>query len=91
MELRRVRIIVTGRVQGVFYRATCAHMARKNHVNGWVKNNPDGRVEAVFEGTKKDVEFMIKWAQKGPEYAIIQNIQILEENPQKIKDFVIED
>jgi hypothetical protein len=57
----RVRVLVSGRVQGVFFRASCAEEARRLGVGGWVRNRPDGRVEAVFEGDQSQVSEMVEW------------------------------
>ena len=58
----RRRVIVHGRVQGVFFRDTTRRMARSRGVGGWVRNTPDGTVEAVFEGEAEAVESMVRWS-----------------------------
>ncbi|PRZ43889.1 acylphosphatase [Antricoccus suffuscus] len=75
----RRRVIVTGRVQGVFYRDTCRRMAGEYGVNGWVRNNADGAVEAVFEGERDAVDAMCQWCASGPAYADVQHVEIAEE------------
>lgn len=62
----RRRVVVTGTVQGVFFRATCGAQAQARDVAGWVSNSPDGSVEAVFEGGDAAVNAMIDWAHRGP-------------------------
>ncbi len=70
------RILVTGKVQGVFFRQTLKVTAKKNNVYGWVKNLDDGRVEAVLEGKTKDVAAVIDWARVGPANSRVTNIDI---------------
>ncbi len=78
----RAHVLVSGRVHGVFFRATTRRVANKLGVTGWVKNvyNPD-YVEAVFEGSKKEVEEMIKFCHEGPPAAIIKNVEVKWEDP----------
>ena len=72
----RARVLISGRVQGVFFREKTRGMAKKIGVTGWVKNLSDGWVEAVFEGSKKSVEKIINWAKRGPILAKIESIDI---------------
>ena len=85
--MKRVRVVVSGRVQGVFFRATCARRARALGLGGSVRNMPDGSVEAVFEGPAEDVEAMVAWCRTGPELARIDEVEILEEPPTGIRTF----
>ncbi len=75
----RVRILVSGKVQGVFFRKSTKNKAQELDITGWVRNLDDGRVEAVFEGEKEKVEKMVEWARKGPDYAEIKDIKITPE------------
>jgi acylphosphatase len=75
-EKKRARVIVRGRVQGVFFRYSTREMAKKLGVFGWVKNRWDGSVEAVFEGDRGGVEEMIEWCRKGPPGAYVQRVDI---------------
>jgi acylphosphatase len=77
--VKRVRVIVSGRVQGVFYRATCAVRARELGLAGFVRNRPDGRVEAAFEGPDADVDAMISWCRRGPQHARVEAVEVLPE------------
>jgi len=70
----RVRVIVTGRVQGVFFRYGVREMANQLGVFGWVKNRWDGAVEALFEGDQDRVKEMIDWCHKGPPDAHVQRV-----------------
>lgn len=66
MEKVRARVIIEGRVQGVFFRHHTQETAFKLGVKGWVKNRSDGRVEAVFEGDQERVDQIIQWCHRGP-------------------------
>jgi len=72
----RARIIVEGRVQGVFFRAHTQEMADLLELKGWVKNRRDGRVEALFEGDQDKVEQMIQWCHRGPPQARVTSVLI---------------
>ena len=87
-----VRLLVSGKVQGVYFRLTMQQIAIKNSVFGWVRNLADGRVESELEGNKDDVEKIIEWCKKGPENARVDDLKIdyLEYNG-KFADFVILD
>src|SRR5574341_2159455 len=73
----RVHILVSGKVQGVFFRKSTKNKAQELDITGWVRNLDDGRVEAVFEGEKEKVEKMVEWARKGPDYAEVKDIKIM--------------
>jgi acylphosphatase len=77
----RVRVFVTGRVQGVFFRGTCAAEARRLGVVGWVRNVPEARVEAVFEGPEAAVEAMVAWCRHGPNLARVDGVDVSTEEP----------
>jgi len=79
--VRRVRVNVFGRVQGVFYRGTCARLAREKGLAGTVRNRPDGGVEAVFEGPPDAVGEMVAWCREGPELARVDEIEVRDEEP----------
>jgi len=74
----RVRALLSGRVQGVFFRAETQEAARRNGVSGWVRNTSDGRVEAVFEGRDEDVDRMVQWCRNGPPNARVDDIRVQE-------------
>jgi|TARA_B100000745_G_C19841002_1_gene278807 acylphosphatase len=76
MSNQRIRIFVTGRVQGVFFRQTLKIMAKKNDVLGWVKNLKDGRVESVIEGDAENVSIIVEWINGGPANAIVEDVEI---------------
>jgi acylphosphatase len=79
-EKIRAHVFVSGKVQGVFFRESTKHRAEKLGVSGWVKNLKDGRVEAVFDGEKGNVEKMVNWARKGPIWAKIEALDVVWED-----------
>lgn len=83
----RKHVIVSGLVQGVFFRDTCRRAAIKYGVSGWVRNLPDGDVEMVFEGADVAVARMVRWAHTGPPGADVRDIEIREEEPEGLSDF----
>jgi acylphosphatase len=76
METLRAEVIIHGLVQGVFFRASTRDEAIRLGVGGWVRNLPDGRVQALFEGEKKKVEEIIGWCHKGPSGARVRKVEI---------------
>ena len=87
--LSYAHIFFKGRVQGVFFRANTERKALEYRVNGWVKNLQDGRVEAVFEGEKDDVERLIDWCANMQPYAVVEDTKIEWKEPKGLKGFVI--
>ena len=81
--------MVSGRVQGVYFRDTCRRVARDNGVTGWVRNLPDGRVEAVFEGQPDAVGRLVDWARRGPRLAMVDDMVVRAEQPEGLGDFLI--
>jgi acylphosphatase len=76
MGKRRVKIIVKGLVQGVYFRATTRQQARQLNVTGWVKNRWDGSVEILAEGNKEKLDRLIAWCHKGPSGASIEGVKV---------------
>ncbi len=76
----RARVIIEGRVQGVFFRHHTEETALRLGVKGWVKNRRDGSVEAVFEGDQERVDQMIHWCHRGPSEAAVKNVRVTWEN-----------
>ena len=87
--MKRVRVVASGRVQGVFYRATCARLARGRGLGGYVRNLPDGRVEAAFEGPDDAVEEMVAWSRRGPDLAHVDELDVVAEEPTGETGFVV--
>ncbi len=75
----RVHVFVSGKVQGVFFRSGTKNKADELGLTGWVRNLLDGRVEAVFEGEEVEVEKMLEWCRKGPEYARVREVEVIPE------------
>jgi acylphosphatase len=82
-------VFVTGRVQGVGYRYATVDTARQLGLHGWVRNLPDNRVEAVFEGVQNVVEEMIRWCHSGPPAAMVQNVVVEYEEPKGLQGFEV--
>ncbi len=70
----RAHVYVAGQVQGVFFRDSTREKAEQLGLTGWVKNLPDGRVEALFEGPSERIREMIRWCEKGPPHAEVENV-----------------
>jgi len=85
----RYRVLVSGRVQGVFFRDTCRRMALASGVSGWVRNLPDGQVEAVFEGRAEDVDRLVEWARHGPSRAVVAHVAVQPEPPEGLTTFLV--
>jgi len=75
----RVRLIIEGRVQGVWFRDSTRRVAKSLGVTGWVRNLPDGTVEAVAEGEEEKVKKMVEWCHQGPPHARVTNVQEFQE------------
>lgn len=82
-------MIVTGRVQGVGFRVSCAREAKRLGLCGGVRNQADGSVEVVAEGDDDAVEALIMWCQSGPMYAKVQSVDSAVETPQGVTHFRI--
>jgi len=80
-EPARAHVIVSGRVQGVWFRGTARQEALARGLSGWVRNRPDGTVEAVFEGSRRAVESMVAWCYRGPRLARVESVQVRWEEP----------
>lgn len=87
--MKRAHVYVSGKVQGVYFRATTRDTAQEHGVNGWVQNLDDGRVEAVFEGNEDAVDAMIDFCHDGPERARVDNVDVTVEDPEGIQGFEI--
>ena len=85
----RAHVFVSGRVQGVYYRASTRDAAQKKGVDGWVKNLDDGRVEAVFAGDEDSVETMCEWCETGSRAAKVEAVDVTMESPEGIDGFEV--
>ncbi len=77
MVMVRAHLYISGRVQGVFFRGSMKEVADRYNVKGWVRNLPDGRVEAVLEGDKESVEKVIKWAHRGSIWSRVEKVEVI--------------
>jgi acylphosphatase len=75
----RCHVIISGKVQGVFFRSSTKSVAIELDITGWVRNRVDGVVEAVFEGEKENIEQMIDWCRKGPDLARVMDVKVISE------------
>ena len=80
---------VRGRVQGVFFRDTMRRMAQSRGVAGWVRNRPDGAVEAVLEGEPDAVDSLVRFAREGPRGAAVDEVEVADEPPEDLTGFTI--
>jgi acylphosphatase len=85
----RKRVLISGVVQGVFFRDACRRTAARHGVQGWVRNLPDGRVEAVFEGAEERVDRLVAWAREGPSGAVVTDVDVRGERPEGLTTFTI--
>jgi acylphosphatase len=75
------RVVVHGRVQGVFFRDSCSREAHRAGVTGWVRNEPDGSVAALFEGPAPAVEQLVRWCRQGPPRASVERVEVSDTPP----------
>jgi acylphosphatase len=87
--LKRAKVIVRGSVQGVFFRAEARDRARSLGLAGWVRNVPDGTVEAVFEGEDERVKSMVEWCSRGPAGARVEKVDVDWSEPEGEQGFAI--
>jgi acylphosphatase len=85
--VERRHVTVYGFVQGVGFRFSVERAARSRGVAGWVRNRPDGAVEAVFEGEREDVEELVELCRRGPRGAEVERVEVEEESPEGLADF----
>lgn len=81
MERVRAHVLIAGRVQGVNFRAYTRDRAREAQVEGWVRNLDDGRVEALFEGSRSAVQQLVSWCYSGPTHAEVEKVEVAWETP----------
>ncbi len=73
-EREQARVYVSGKVQGVFFRDATREKAEQLGLAGWVRNLPDGRVEALFDGPSETVREMVRWCEEGPSHAEVEDV-----------------
>lgn len=87
--MTRRRVVVSGRVQGVFFRDSTRRHAATAGVSGWVSNRPDGAVEAVFEGDAEAVDQLVEFCRRGPGRAEVDSVEVIEEEPEGLSGFQV--
>jgi acylphosphatase len=85
----RCRVVVHGRVQGVGFRISVARRADQRGLAGWVRNRPDGAVEAVFEGDLSSVESLVSFCREGPRGASVDDVMVTDEEPEGLTWFAV--
>ena len=85
----RAHIFVEGRVRGVWFRDSTWQQATRLGVSGWVRNLPDGRVEAVYEGPRDAIEALLAWTRLGPERALVTAVAVHDETPKGERGFSV--
>ncbi len=88
-EQARARVRVRGRVQGVFFRVETRDRARSLGLSGWVSNEPDGTLAAVFEGERERVDSMVGWCKRGPRGAAVEDVDVDWEEPRGEEGFAV--
>jgi acylphosphatase len=90
MAQQQAHVWISGRVQGVFFRSNTQEEAQRRGLQGWVRNLPDGRVEAVFQGEESSVQEMIRWCQAGSSFSRVDDVEVRWEEPETgLNDFRI--
>jgi acylphosphatase len=88
-DVVRQRVVVSGQVQGVFFRDSTRREATRRGVAGWVCNRRDGAVEAVFEGARSEVEALVSFCRSGPRGAVVSDVTTSDEEPEGLTDFEV--
>jgi acylphosphatase len=88
-DVIRRRVVVDGRVQGVFFRDSCRREAVVAGVAGWARNLGDGRVEVVAEGAPEAVERLVAWCRRGPPRAVVTGVQVSDERAEGVRGFSV--
>jgi acylphosphatase len=89
VKVERVHVFVSGGVQGVFFRYETRERARAHGLGGWVRNLPDGRVEAVIEGPARAVQAVVDWCRQGPTGARVSEVEVTDEEPEGLDTFEV--
>ena len=87
--LAAIAVTVHGRVQGVFFRDSCQQEAHDVGASGWITNQVDGTVSAVFEGTREAVDHMVQWARAGPPHADVDSVETAPVDPRGLTSFAV--
>ena len=84
-----VRLLIKGKVQGVFYRATAKDMAKKLGITGWIRNTEEGHVEAMANGSVEQIEQFVAWCRRGPSKAVVGEVLVEPSEDQDFEEFVV--
>ena len=84
-----VKLLINGKVQGVFYCATARQIANRIGITGWIKNTRDGNVEATVSGTEEQLQKFISWCKKGSEKAVVDEVIIIKKEETSFDEFVV--
>ncbi len=87
--METVHLLISGKVQGVFFRQTAAKMAERFHISGWIKNKYDSKVEALVTGEPDDIKSFVNWCKTGPEKANVENVAIVKQPEIIFKKFEV--
>ena len=87
--METVHLVISGKVQGVFFRETSRKLAEKLNITGWIKNNPDGKVEVLITGNEKDLDDFVSFCKKGPERAEVEEVKILKKQKMDFDKFEV--
>ena len=87
--MQTVHLLITGKVQGVFFRETARKVAEKLNIKGWIKNTPDEKVEAMITGDEQQVNDFIKWCKTGPDRAEVEEVMVSSEPEIFFKEFEV--
>ncbi len=87
--MQTVRLLISGKVQGVFFRETARKIAEKLNIKGWIKNTADDKVEVMITGAETDVNDFIKWCKKGPERADVKEVLVTKQPETVFKKFEV--
>ena len=84
-----VHLLIKGKVQGVFYRASAKDVAEQLCINGWIRNTKEGDVEAIVSGEENRIKEFIEWCKKGPRKAEVIKVTVTEKENEEFKNFII--
>lgn len=87
--METIHLLISGKVQGVFFRESSRKLAEKLNIKGWIKNTPDGKVEALITGEEKDLNDFVNWCRKGPEKAEVADVKISKERSIHFEEFEV--
>lgn len=90
MQMETIHMIISGKVQGVFYRASAKKKADELNICGWIKNTPEGNVEALVTGDHEQIEKFIQWCKSGPDRAVVKDVNIQKQEFKEFDSFRIE-